>query len=188
MFTDFLNLFQNKTIRRIQQKSPRGEPTVSDRREIIRGFSFKFFTYPKTYIPFCCYFCWLFFFPAVLLLQTLKGNDQAQRDKLAANILLHSLLNFYCYPGCLFHSAKYCWILYIKLVVLCYDTWFSITLSLSALEKKRKENSRSVAVKKRPCLTSRLQAERSLDALSETQTIFSFLSIAAVFFVYFLGL
>ena len=142
-FTYFLNLFQNKTIRRIQQKSPRGAPTVSDRREIIRGFSFKFFTYPKTYTPFCCYFCWLFFFPAVLLLQTLKGNDKVQRDKLAAITLLHSSLNFYCYPGCLFHSAKYCWILYIKLVVLCYDTWFSITLSLSALEKKRKEIERS---------------------------------------------
>ena len=61
-------------------------------------------------------------------------------------------------------------------------------LSLSALEKKRQENWRSVAVKKRPCLTIRLLAERSLDALSETQTIFSFLSTAAAFFVYFLGL
>jgi len=63
-----------------------------------------------------------------------------------------------------------------------------VSLPLSALEKKRKENCRSEAVKKRPCLTIRLSAERSLDALSETQTIFSFLSTAAAFFVYFLGL
>jgi len=63
-----------------------------------------------------------------------------------------------------------------------------VSLPLSALEKKRKENCSSEAVKKRPCLTIRPLAERSLDALSETHTIFSFLSTAAAFFVYFLGL
>ena len=56
---------------------------------------------------------------------------------------------------------------------------------LSAFDKKRKENCWSEAVKKRPCLTTN---GRSLDAFSETQTIFSFLSTAAAFFVYFLGL
>jgi len=56
---------------------------------------------------------------------------------------------------------------------------------LSALEKKREENCRSEAVKKRPCLTTE---GRSLDAFSEMQAIFSFLSAAAAFFVYFLEL
>jgi hypothetical protein len=50
------------------------------------------------------------------------------------------------------------------------------------LEKKREENCRSAAVKKRPCLTTN---GRSLDAFSVTQSIFSFLSTAAAFFVYF---
>jgi hypothetical protein len=50
------------------------------------------------------------------------------------------------------------------------------------LDKKREENCRSAAVKKRPCLTTN---GRSLDALSGTQSIFSFLSTAAAFFVYF---
>jgi len=68
------------------------------------------------------------------------------------------------------------------------ETLDDLQPSLSALEKKREENCRSVAVKKRPCLTIRPLAERSLDALSETQTIFSFLSTAKPFFVYFLGL
>jgi hypothetical protein len=53
---------------------------------------------------------------------------------------------------------------------------------LSAFEKKRLENCRNEAVKKRPCLTTN---GRSLDALSEMQTIFSFFSTAAAFFVYF---
>jgi len=72
--------------------------------------------------------------------------------------------------------------------LLCFKALDFLLPSLSALEKKREKNSRSVAVKKRPCLTSRPQVVRSLDALSETQTIFSFLSTAAAFFVYFLGL
>lgn len=57
--------------------------------------------------------------------------------------------------------------------------------SLFALEKKRLENCRSEAVMKRPCLTT---AGRSLDAFSGTQAIFSFLSTATAFFVYFFGL
>ena len=56
------------------------------------------------------------------------------------------------------------------------------TVFLSALEKKREENCRSEAVKKFFCLTTN---GRSLDALSATQSIFSFLSTAAAFFVYF---
>jgi len=59
------------------------------------------------------------------------------------------------------------------------------TPPLSAFEKKRKENWRNEAVKKRPCLTTN---GRSLDAFSGMQAIFSFLSTAAAFFVYFLGL
>ena len=62
---------------------------------------------------------------------------------------------------------------------IIYSINFMLLTSLSALEKKRKENCSSEAVKKRPCLTIRLLAERSLDALSETKTIFSFLSTAA---------
>jgi hypothetical protein len=61
----------------------------------------------------------------------------------------------------------------------------SLLPSLSAFEKKREENCRSAAVKKRSCLTTN---GRSLNAFSETQAIFSFLSAAAAFFVYFLGL
>jgi len=61
-------------------------------------------------------------------------------------------------------------------------------IPLSALDKKREKNCSSNAFKKRPCLTIRQLTERSLDALSETHTIFSFLSAAAAFFVYFLGL
>jgi hypothetical protein len=57
--------------------------------------------------------------------------------------------------------------------------------TLSALEKKREENCRSEAIKKRSCLTT---SGRSLNAFSETKIIFSFLSAAAAFFVYFLGL
>jgi hypothetical protein len=53
------------------------------------------------------------------------------------------------------------------------------------LEKKREKNYRSVALKSRPCLSDE---GASLDGFSEAQIIFSFLSTAAAFFVYFFGL
>jgi len=53
------------------------------------------------------------------------------------------------------------------------------------MNKKRLENYRSVALKSRPCLSDE---GASLDGFSVTQIIFSFLSTAAVFFVYFFGL